>query len=129
VTLALRLKAEDAAREQRKLIVVERDFSRFPGGRFERHGPFSGERFRKELLVPALQWARSENGLVVVLLDGVAGYAGSFLEEAFGGLIRVEGFTHAELGDLLEIRAETPMFETFKRLAVSYIAEARPQHR
>jgi len=61
------------------------DFTEFPGPRFEKHGPFSGERFRREILLNAI----AENaGNICINLDGVIGYGSSFLEEAFGGLIR-----------------------------------------
>lgn len=60
------------------------DFSQFPGPRYIKLGPDSGELFRKKKLLPALL----ENDEVSVNLDGVAGYGSSFLEEAFGGLVR-----------------------------------------
>jgi len=65
-------------------INVARDFSRYPAGRFTEDGPYSGARFRDEVLVPAL----AGPGQVRVELDGVLGYGSSFLEEAFGGLVR-----------------------------------------
>jgi hypothetical protein len=63
--------------------------------------------------------------LVVVVLDGTRGYLSSFLEEAFGGLVRERGFRKTELDRLLEIRSIDPFYETYKRLAMRYIAEAR----
>jgi hypothetical protein len=65
-------------------ISVAEDFSKFPAGRFYSDGPFSGERFRVEILLPALKAAQ----VVVVNLNGVSGYGSSFLDEAFGGLVR-----------------------------------------
>lgn len=62
------------------------DFSEFPGPRYERLGPNSGEKFRETILLPALRTAPIEE--LIVNLDGTAGYGSSFLEEAFGGLIR-----------------------------------------
>ena len=75
-----------------KTITVATDFSRTPGGRYIIDGPFSGEDFRKKFLEPHF----CEGGgtaHVTVLLDGVVGYATSFLEEAFGGLARIFGST------------------------------------
>ncbi|MCY4289621.1 MAG: STAS-like domain-containing protein [Aestuariivita sp.] len=69
-------------------IDVANEFNRWPAGRFRRDGRYSGERFREELLVPALK----KQGTVTIEMDGAAGYGPSFLEEAFGGLIRKEGF-------------------------------------
>jgi hypothetical protein len=69
------------------------DFSEFPGPRNESIGVFSGERFREEVLLPAIR----EYGIgeISIDLDGTAGYGSSFLEEAFGGLIR-SGIGYAE---------------------------------
>lgn len=83
---------------ERKTIVVATDFSRYPGGRYSADGPNSGERFRAEFLGPAL--AGSEK--VVVVLDDVRGYGSSFLEEAFGGLVR-HGVNAEELLGKLEL--------------------------
>lgn len=74
-------------------IVVAKDFSAEPAGRYEADGPFSGEVFRDRLLVPSLR----KGGEVKVHLDGTEGYGSSFLEEAFGGLVRVSGFSRAFL--------------------------------
>lgn len=68
------------------------DFSEFPGPRYERLGPNSGEKFRELVLLPPLLAEPNED--LVVNLDGTAGYGSSFLEEAFGGLIR-RGVTHS----------------------------------
>lgn len=73
-------------------------FSRFPAGRFRSDGPHSGERFRDELLVAALR-----AGAVTVLLDGAIGYGSSFLEEAFGGLVRCAGLSLASLEKNLKL--------------------------
>lgn len=61
------------------------DFSEFPGPRYESLGPNSGQKFRKEVLLPAIS---EFSGEIEIVLDGVFGYGSSFLEEAFGGLIR-----------------------------------------
>jgi hypothetical protein len=71
-------------------IEVSRDFSRTPGARYKEHGQFSGEEFREEHLLPALEKC-APDGIVEVVLDGTAGYATSFLEEAFGGFARKLG--------------------------------------
>ena len=68
-----------------KTICIAKDYSRSPAGRYESDGPFSGERFRTAFLVPAIQDKRN----LVIELDGTRGYGSSFLEEAFGGLVRL----------------------------------------
>lgn len=60
-----------------------KDFSKYPGPRYIRLGDFSGEEFRDNVLIPALQ-----DDYVSVDFGGVYGYGSSFLEEAFGGLVR-----------------------------------------
>lgn len=80
-------------------IHIAKDFSRAPAGRYRDDGPRSGQAFREEYLAPAL---RKEDE-VVVYLDEVEGYGSSFLEEAFGGLVRVEGFTGEKLHRLLTL--------------------------
>ncbi len=65
-------------------IRIASDFSRFPAGRYTTDGPYSGQGFLEKKLIPALQ----EGGSVKIVLDGTMGYGSSFLEEAFGGLVR-----------------------------------------
>jgi len=55
-----------------------------PGPRFKVLGPSSGEEFR-DWLVTELEKGKE----LTVDLDGTEGYGSSFLEESFGGLIRL----------------------------------------
>lgn len=87
--------------EQPVVINIERDFSKYPAGRYTPDGPFSGEQFREEHLIPALN---NQSGRVVVELDGARGYGSSFLEEAFGGLVR-KGFDAVQLLSRLELQS------------------------
>lgn len=73
-------------------IKVAAEFSRTPGGRYYTDGPDSGEKFREEVLLPALQ----ANDIISVDLDGTRGYPSSFLEEAFGGTVRKLKLTESE---------------------------------
>lgn len=83
-------------------VNVARDFSEFPFGRYPDHGPHNGARFRDEFLVPHLK--RDEG--VIVDLTGARGLAPSFLEEAFGGLIRA-GLTADQIDRLLVVQSRT----------------------
>jgi len=67
------------------IVNVAKDFSRYPAGRNLRDGPFNGELFRKKFLEQPLLSGQ----IVEVHLDGTRGYGSSFLEEAFGGLVRL----------------------------------------
>lgn len=90
--------------EQQTTIEIAQAFSKFPAGRFKSDGPFSGEKFRDDILVPALK-----SGVRVrVLLDGVAGYGSSFLEEAFGGLVRKKLVPKSDLLTRVELVASDP---------------------
>lgn len=71
-----------------EFIYLAKDFTTTPGGRYRAAGPFSAEEFREDILKPAYLKAMSEGSFVRVNLDGTAGLAHSFLEEAFGGLVR-----------------------------------------
>lgn len=70
------------------LVIRVCDFGEFPGPRYRSLGGNSGEEFREDVLLPALRNAMATGAMVIVDLDGVYGYGSSFLEEAFGGLIR-----------------------------------------
>jgi hypothetical protein len=87
-------------------ISVRKDFSAAPDARYEGQGKWSAESFRQQLLVPKLKQAIASGTALTVDLDGTAGYAACFLEEAFGGLIRVEGFTTDELASVLHVVSE-----------------------
>lgn len=65
-----------------KTIYVK-DYTKYPGPRYEKLGDYSGEEFRDTILIPELK-----NGIIKVNFDGVYGFGSSFLEEAFGGLVR-----------------------------------------
>jgi STAS-like domain of unknown function (DUF4325) len=81
-----------------KAINVRDEFTRFPAGRYISDGSYSGERFRIQFLIPALNSA----DLVEIHLDGTLSPGSSFLEEAFGGLLR-HGFTTSDLASRLKI--------------------------
>ncbi|MGZ4996580.1 MAG: STAS-like domain-containing protein [Methylobacter sp.] len=104
-----------------KLINIAKDFSDEPFGRFYTDGDYSGERFRKEYLLPAL----SEYDKVIVNLDGSEGYGSSFLEEAFGGLIRKHGFSCDEIKKRFEFISKED--ESYIQEIMQYIDEAVPE--
>ena len=103
-----------------KTIVIARDFSKFPAGRFREDSDASATAFRDDLLVAAL----NNGDDVEVVFDGVAGFAASFLEEAFGGLVREHRMTKAFLDEHLLLRTGESELADFVRLAERYIKEA-----
>lgn len=110
----------------KRIIDIAKDFAVAPGPRYAKFGPNSGELLRRSVLVPAISEAIANDYIVVVKLDGVAGYGGSFLEEAFGGLVRLEGFTRDQLASALSIVAETDAYRPYRDMALSYIRQAKP---
>ena len=70
------------------IIKIADDYTDAPGARYKNQGPFPGEEFRDLLLYPKYMECLEKNEELVVDLDGGYGYGSSFLEEAFGGLIR-----------------------------------------
>lgn len=94
-------------------IMIANDFSRFPAGRFHpQDGNATGERFRAEFLVPALEGSGEK---IRIFLDGTTGYPSSFLEEAFAGLVKL-GYAPKVLRERLE-------FVTADRARQHYIDE------
>ena len=69
-------------------IIIASEYSETPGGRFKHEGSFSGQDFREQLLLPKYKQALSNSEPLYIDLDGGYGYSSSFLEEAFGGLVR-----------------------------------------
>ena len=103
------------------IIKISDTFTRFPGGRFRTDGPGNGQAFREDILVPALK----ANAQVVVDLDGVAGFPASFLEEAFGGLVREHGYSSDELDAKLIFRADTTRMRSYPEMIRRYIERAK----
>lgn len=103
-----------------KQFQIGRDYSDAPAGRYRKDGPYSGERFREDFLIPAL----SAEDAVEVDLSGVAGYGSSFLEEVFGGLVRDWTGTKEELSAKLRVVATDPRKECYRLRVEKYMADA-----
>ncbi len=86
------------------VVNVARDFTRFPSGRSKLKGDTSGEAFREKFLEPAIKGGEE----IVVELDGTIGYGSSFLEEAFGGLIRSLNIPASSIMNMLHIKSSDP---------------------
>jgi hypothetical protein len=88
--------------KQVKVINVAKDYSEEPIGRFPTDSDFNGQKFREEYLLPALR----KFDKVIVELDGAEGYGSSFLDEAFGGLVRVDKLSKQDILNRLELVSE-----------------------
>jgi hypothetical protein len=103
-------------------ISIAKDFSDVPAGRDYSDGEWTGEKFRKEFLVPALKKADKTHP-VTVNINNTEGYGSSFLDEAFGGLIRKDKYTKDQINDLLKIEANDT-YDIYKEIILEYIQEA-----
>lgn len=102
-----------------KTINIGKEFSHHPAGRYYSDGPFSGQFFREKYLWPDLE----KNQSVTIELDDAEGYGSSFLEEAFGGLIRLELMTHEQLLSRIAFVTED---EALLEEVLAYVHEAVP---
>ncbi|MCH2164341.1 MAG: STAS-like domain-containing protein [Marinovum sp.] len=103
-------------------IKIVEDFHPYPAGRYPADGEGNGTSFREKFLVPALKEKRE----VIIDLDGAPGYPVSFLEEAFGGLVR-EGFSPEAIRQWIEVVAKQPGFERYLRHIEEHITVAEQQ--
>ena len=106
-----------------EVINIARQYSQFPGGRYPDDGEGNGTDFRRRFLVPVLR-----NRLrATIELDGTAGYPSSFLEEAFGGLVRKEGFTAEEVLNAFDIVARDPSYSRYRIQITNFVEGAQPE--
>jgi len=83
-------------------------FSRTPSARNELEGKNPGVKLR-QIITPLIRECIRNKQKFFVDFDGAAGYGTSFLEEVFGGLIRVEHFKYSDLKNTLRfISKEEP---------------------
>lgn len=98
-------------------INIANQYSPFPGGRYISDGEHSGEDFRTRFLVPALDAGKK----IVLELDGTRGYGSSFLEEAFGGLVRL-GYAKELIRESIQLVTAR---ESLKKEILEYIEDAQ----
>lgn len=103
-------------------ISVVQDFSRTPGARSVEEGKFSGEEFLEKVLRRRFEIAMKSGAKLYIDLDGVAGYATSFLEATFGGLARE--FGSERVLAIIELKSvdEPYLIDEIQQ----YVREARP---
>lgn len=101
-------------------IKICEDFSDIPGGRYISEGNYSGELFRESLLVQKYKEAKEQETKLEIDFDGCYGFGTSFLEEAFGGMVRV----HHEHGILKRLCLISTEDETIPGNIRKYVEEA-----
>ncbi len=104
------------------IMIKVSDFTLAPCGRYKSKSTNSGEEFRDDKLVPAF----ADASKVTVNLDGVIGYSSSFLEEAFGGLVRKMGWSSDdEINERISIFSERA---DWSEEVMQYMRDAVAQH-
>jgi hypothetical protein len=73
--------------EQSGIKLIVANYTEYPGPRYCSQGNSSGEDFYHDILNTAFANAIESKQKLEVILDGTAGYASSFLDEAFGNLV------------------------------------------
>lgn len=110
------------------VIQIASEYSAVPAGRYREDGPFSAQVFRDDLLIPRLRNAILGDEILTVKLDGLLGVSSSFLEEAFGGLIRCNVFGTDQIVKHLHIDADSRAYQWAIKDAEKYMAEAMKLH-
>ncbi len=105
------------------IINIARDFYPRPAGRFSADGAYTGQAFREHFLAPMLKELQRYSGSHLIIdFDGVTMAGSSFLEEAFGGLVRNGNFSKDFLHNVLIIKS--PRRPIIERKIKTYIDEA-----
>ena len=84
---------------------IARDFSKDPGVRLPDEDAFSGQEFRENCLHRLVDEAMKKGVKIEMDLDGTSGLGPSFLEEAFGGLIR-DGYDYNVVKDIFIFKSD-----------------------
>nr|WP_319537242.1 STAS-like domain-containing protein [uncultured Vibrio sp.] len=93
------------------IINVAVDFSRTPFGRYPSDGDYSAQKFREEILRPEITKAARSGEKIEIDFSKVAlGVGSSFLEEAFGGLVR-SGVDKSLLLNTVTIKDRMSMYD------------------
>lgn len=106
------------------LEIAIADFAQYPSGRDERDGEFNGARFRTTILAPAVRAALESGSRVIISLSNVMSFGSSFLEEAFGGLVRKEQISRTDLKKVLHIEAGPSQNDRYRDAIYRYIDRA-----
>ena len=80
------------------ILDIGKEFTTHLGTRLRTSGPFSGQEYYEDHLLPA--WNSGKT--VVVFLDSIEGPTPSFFEEVFGGLVREVGLPEVKKRLLLQ---------------------------
>lgn len=102
------------------IIDVAEKFTDIPFGRNDKDGQYNGEKFRKDILLKALD----QYEYIEIDLDGTMGCGSSFGDEAFAGLVIYEGYTKEEVLRRISFKYK---YKSVINNIVKYIEEAKPR--
>lgn len=111
-------------------INIAKEFSPIPAGRWPSEGPYSGQRFREEFLVPALKSALAKGGdeRVEVDLDGIVMFSAAFLGEAFGALDSVPEMSKEDAVKILDFKYSEAKQSLHHDLIQRFLNRSKKQH-
>jgi hypothetical protein len=101
-------------------LYIGRDFSKFAHTRYRKDGSESGEAFREERVVPALEQAIATGKTLTVVIDVQCSAA--FLHEVFAKLPN-HGFKRLQVSHHLALTANEVYLEHYSILALRYLRE------
>ena len=108
-----------------KRLKIAEEFSPVPIGRHRSDSKKSGEAFRDDLLFPRVDKAIKEKDVLVIDFEGMEGLSSSFLEEAFGGLVRVKGLPAETVIKTLKFIPMNSHFDPYIENVKAYIRDAQ----
>ena len=105
-------------------INIAKEFSPVPIGRHRIDGDKSGEAFREDILYPKIRVAMEKQEILEIDFDGMYGLPSSFLEEAFGGLVREKKLNSDDILRTIKFRPKKSHFDLYIELIKEYIKKA-----
>lgn len=106
-------------------LSIAREFRRAPMGRNRVDGKYSGEAFREDLLRPRLARAIDKRDVLVVNFDGMSTLTPSFMEEAFGGLVRENSFSVEDVLQVIRFEPEgDPFWDSYFERIKQFMRDA-----
>ena len=106
---------------------IAKEFSPVPIGRYKTDGDKSGEVFLEDFLYPKVSDAMKRKEKLEIDFTGMYGLSSSFLEEAFGGLVRKYNLSSVDILDTIVFLPEKSHFDLYIDLVQEYIRDAKPE--
>lgn len=107
------------------MLDLASEYTPYPAGRFRADGPYSGEAFRDDVLLKRVRDAVHARQVLTVRIDGVRAFGSSFLEEAFGGLVR-KGVSREQLLRHVAVVSSKPSHQRYIDAINRYMRDAKP---